>query len=801
MKKLFNLALVGTMVLAAAACQREQMGSSSGEANGNGVKEVTTQFVLNVASAPQTKMTADVVQMNHNFRGMDNAKLYVYNTGMIPENPVSTTPDAFVLKTSSWTEDKARYFDMGTLLSSSSIDNESTNNNDNSSNRVLQLSVPVGVDAVLFYGKAIKGNNAESYQYGGSNMTATQFSVNPAQTVIAAQKILDTEAAVASYDATGALMIYIINDLLSTSVDKTELPLDGFPGSTYPVVVNPGTPGETISYTGAGHRDLSWDALGHQYEIQTKGASSRYTTAAGFGMGRTIAGLEEVLGRCYFLFTDIRADEYRTGSSGAVKRMISDMYKVISDASQATPTNEYEANAKRLATAILNKAEDFFFSPTATNIPEGYSKGDYQPLSSIQSAIGTDKWNSLNFNLAKNLNKYPYEEFRIPRGAAQLGFGMEKQAKIVQGGETVGTEYLDGSDHYIHDFFYYLHPNQALVSTTPGKMFEPRKYLHPAELWYYVNSPIRTTNKEDLKVGDYPNGVNTWKNENSWTADAWEAKGKVKSSTRGVAVKNNINYGVALLKSSVLKSADTYKDNRKAMTDNKENDRIITKNDLRLTLTGVLVGGVNPRMDWQFIRKYESAAASAVEGIGDLSLFDGVIYDSSIANGTVPTPAGEENYTLVYDNFNSTDADSDGLQNDQNNVLIALEFKNLGDPFWGKHNLIPTDGFFYLVAEIPAPTTAQINGLASAWPTDHQIPPVYGVDGEDVPGDKVAGESKKIARVFMQDFMTEIKFNLVQESLKNAYYTMPDLRASQMSLGLSVDLQWIPGIVYSDINL
>lgn len=801
MKKLFNLALVGTMVLAAAACQREQMGSSSGEANGNGVKEVTTQFVLNVASAPQTKMTADVVQMNHNFRGMDNAKLYVYNTGLIPENPVSTTPDAFVLKTSSWTEDKARYFDMGTLLSSSSIDNESTNNNDNSSNRVLQLSVPVGVDAVLFYGKAIKGNNAESYQYGGSNMTATQFSVNPAQTVIAAQKILDTEAAVASYDATGALMIYIINDLLSTSVDKTELPLDGFPGSTYPVVVNPGTPGETISYTGVGHRDLSWDALGHQYEIQTKGASSRYTTAAGFGMGRTIAGLEEVLGRCYFLFTDIRADEYRTGSSGAVKRMISDMYKVISDASQATPTNEYEANAKRLATAILNKAEDFFFSPTATNIPEGYSKGDYQPLSSIQSAIGTDKWNSLNFNLAKNLNKYPYEEFRIPRGAAQLGFGMEKQAKIVQGGETVGTEYLDGSDHYIHDFFYYLHPNQALVSTTPGKMFEPRKYLHPAELWYYVNSPIRTTNKEDLKVGDYPNGVNTWKNENSWTADAWEAKGKVKSSTRGVAVKNNINYGVALLKSSVLKSADTYKDNRKAMTDNKESDRIITKNDLRLTLTGVLVGGVNPRMDWQFIRKYESAAASAVEGIGDLSLFDGVIYDSSIANGTVPTPAGEENYTLVYDNFNSTDADSDGLQNDQNNVLIALEFKNLGDPFWGKHNLIPTDGFFYLVAEIPAPTTAQINGLASAWPTDHQIPPVYGVDGEDVPGDKVAGESKKIARVFMQDFMTEIKFNLVQESLKNAYYTMPDLRASQMSLGLSVDLQWIPGIVYSDINL
>ncbi len=786
MKKLFNLALVGTMVLAAAACQREQMGSSSVDASGNGVKEVTTQFVLNVASSPQTKMTANVVQMNQNFRGMDNAKIYVYKTGMIPENPESTTPDAFVLKTNSWTEDNAKYFDMGTLLSSSSIENE--NNNGHSSNRVLQLTVPVGVDAVLFYGKAIKDNNAESYQYGGTNMTATQFNVNPAETVIAAQKILTTDDIVDSYDATGALMIYIINDILSTSVDETKMDLYGFPGSTYPVVSNPGTPEETISYTGEGHRDLSWDALGHQYEIQTKGASSRYKTADGFGMGRTLSGLEEVLGRCYFQFTDIRDGEYRTGSSGAVKKMVSDMYKVISDASNATPTNEYEANAKRLAVAILKRADDFFFSPSATNIPEGYSLGDYRPLSTIQTEIGSAVWSANNFNLAKDLNKYPYEQFRIPRGAAQLGFGMEKQEKILQGGVTVGLEYLGNDDHYTHDFFYYLHPNRALVSYG-DKFFEPRKYLHPAELWYYVNSPIRTTNKEDLKVSDYPNGVNPWKNENSWTDDEWEAKGKVKSSTRGVAVKNNINYGVALLKSSVLKSADNYKDNRYVMTQNKESDRIIPKNDLRITLTGVLIGGVNPRMDWQFVRKYSS---------GDLSYFDGVIYDSSIANGTVPTPAGEENYTLVYDNFNSTDAASDGLQNDQNNVLIALEFKNEGDPFWGKHNLIPTDGYFYLVAEVPAPTTAQVGGLA--WPTDHQIPPVYGVDDEVVPTGMVKGESKKIGRVFMQDFMTEIKFKLIESSLKSAYYTMPDLRASQMSLGLSVDLKWIPGLQY-DVNL
>ena len=63
MKKLFNLALAGTMILAAAACQREQLGSQTPE---EGMKEVTTQFVLNVTAAPKTKLTADVIQLNNN---------------------------------------------------------------------------------------------------------------------------------------------------------------------------------------------------------------------------------------------------------------------------------------------------------------------------------------------------------------------------------------------------------------------------------------------------------------------------------------------------------------------------------------------------------------------------------------------------------------------------------------------------------------------------------------------------------------------------------------------------------------
>lgn len=778
MKKLLKLALVGTMVLAAAACQREQLATTEAPEE-TGVKEVATQFVLNVAKAPTTKMSAESVQLNQNFRGMDNAKIYVYNTGLAPAK------DAYVVKTSGWDATDYKVFDLGVLYSDGSVDNENhpadnttdpatpayNDNLANSSNRVLQLSIPVGTDAVLIYGKAIKGNNAKDADVGASNMDATKFMDNPEGTVIAARKILDTETKVSQYDATASLMIYLINDILGIEVPDVTDVLYGFPGHTYPVV-HPGDP-ETTTYNGDGYRALSWNALGHQYEIQTKGAASRYSEAAGFGMGRNINGLEEVLGRCYFLFTDIKDGEYRVGSSGAVKMMIADMYKVIKDASDAIPTNEDEANAKRLAVAILNKAKKYF------SIDGG---GEYYQISELKTELGV-AWNA-EWNNAQDLNGYPFEDFGVPRGAAQLAFFMEGAA--MSGAPTgVGTD-ANGDGKNDEDVFYYLHPNKPLVNPNMAS-FEPRKYLYPAELWYYVNSPIRVTSKADLLVSDYPDGVNPWKDEASWTADGWQAKGKVSSSTRGVAVKNSINYGVALLKTTVALPDAKYYDNRKALTDD-TTDREIDASDIHFELNGVLVGGVNPRMNWQFTRKYTTTGDH--EGLGDLSQFDGVIYDSSIANKSVPSVVGKENYTLVYDNYNSS--------GDQDKVYIALEFKNLGDPFWGKHNLIPKDGYFYLVALIPAPTSAQAGELT--WPTDHQIPPVYGV-GEAVPEGKEPGESKKIARVFMQDFMTSITFKLKEHSLKNAYYTMPDLRAAQMSLGLSVDLQWTPGLVYNDIVL
>jgi len=783
MKKLFNLALAGTMILAALACQREPAGLN--EADNGGVKEVTTQFVLNVASAPKTKLTADMVQQNENFRGIQDGVIYTYKTQIAaPDTPYILDPNMSASKT----------FEFPFFFASGGIDNTGTNNqtdqngdNTIASKRVLQLSIPIETDAILFYGKAIAdGDKADV----GATEPTSVISDTPKNTVIKAQKILD-EANRTLYDKTGDLMIYIINEILGTSVDADN------------------QPGDVGTYHYLSLPKLSWAQLGHQYEMDhynsTTTPKGRYTevddedpTYPYYGVGHAVQGLEETLGKCYYLFTYLTPsdipdgitfgspqwkawveanptlrhhEEYRAGSSAAVRSMIIDMYKIISAAANdAEATDDEEANAKRLAEKILDSALKYFIGP------EDKTKGgQFKSISNIKSQgyIPSDVWTA-NFEGSTDLNKYPFETYGIPEGAAQIGFKVQN-----------GTTQLK-------DEFYYKLPNQPLVNPTMAD-FEPKKYLYPAELWYYVNSPIRTSNDPNIVAASYPDGVNKWKDDDEWDAK-WTSNSKVTSSTRAIAVTNSINYGVALLKSVVSYGDNYLNDNRDVMTEESTPKTIYTS-AANIQLRGILVGGQNPRMNWQFIRKYENEAAGAGEGLGNLSLFDGVVYDHSHAfNNTgdeipVQIPALSTQsatfYTLVYDNYNSSEVAAN-----QNDVYVALEFINGGEAFWGRDNLIPKDGVFYLVGKLPKPTADQISNPNTVdWPTDHQIPPV-----------DAKGLSQKILRVFIQDFVTTVYFKIQPNSLRNAYYSVPDLRASQMSLGLSVDLKWETGLTYN-INL
>ena len=48
--------------------------------------------------------------------------------------------------------------------------------------------------------------------------------------------------------------------------------------------------------------------------------------------------------------------------------------------------------------------------------------------------------------------------------------------------------------------------------------------------------------------------------------------------------------------------------------------------------------------------------------------------------------------------------------------------------------------------------------------------------------------------VFMPDYQTTVTAKI--STLKNAYNTIPDLRATNMQLGLSVDLTWTAGLTF-----
>lgn len=87
MKHLFKLALLGAAVVVAASCHRESVEEGADNPNYNPkTREVMTNFVLNIATKTQTKMSADAVQADVNaavnptpFRGIEDAKLLTYS--------------------------------------------------------------------------------------------------------------------------------------------------------------------------------------------------------------------------------------------------------------------------------------------------------------------------------------------------------------------------------------------------------------------------------------------------------------------------------------------------------------------------------------------------------------------------------------------------------------------------------------------------------------------------------------------------------------------------------------------------
>lgn len=277
-------------------------------------------------------------------------------------------------------------------------------------------------------------------------------------------------------------------------------------------------------------------------------------------------------------------------------------------------------------------------------------------------------------------------------------------------------------------------------TTDVGAMsINPTSITYPALLSYYESTPIYT---HETRVQNWPQSTAEWKADNftGWTTN----NAKVTSNTAAIALANNINYGVASLKLQVKCKNET-------LTQNGDGAAITIPAD-GLKVTGILIGNQPDNADYKFNPKADDK-------------FSKTIWDSQVnlwAKYNIPSDA---NYTIVLPNNVAGE--------NQKDVMFALELENnTGEAFNGYDGIIQNGSKFYLVGTL---TTRNTDGAGITTPSEVPNP-----------------------SVFMSDYQTELTASI--SSLKNAYNCIPDIRTTNMQLGLSVDLTWKQGIKY-DIEI
>ena len=298
------------------------------------------------------------------------------------------------------------------------------------------------------------------------------------------------------------------------------------------------------------------------------------------------------------------------------------------------------------------------------------------------------------------------------------------------------------------------------------------KICYPSELTYYSNSPLYSSTLSKKLSTDFP-ATTVWDTEASWSG--WGTS--IDATTRSVAMKNRVRYGVALLETTFKLEDGSYYDNAYACTDGETANQLIAVGTSSFKVTGIIVGSQPAAVDYQFIP--------------NSTTYDKMVYDHFSTEGVaVGTSASASNFTLLLDNLVSGDNPTQ-----KNQISVALELINMGGPFYGKSGLIATGQTFYLIGALNLPEFNDTDGDQtnnSTW-TDTEAGAGYPVS--------------KAKRVFAQDFRTVANFTIksgkdatdanADSFLKNAYSVIPDLRVTQMTFGLSVDLQWKSGLTFN----
>jgi hypothetical protein len=291
-------------------------------------------------------------------------------------------------------------------------------------------------------------------------------------------------------------------------------------------------------------------------------------------------------------------------------------------------------------------------------------------------------------------------------------------------------------------------PDGAAVIRWDGEKFVPQiantsiadingidRFAYPAELFYYANSLISTSNRDNRK--------SSYDSKSQWSGvlgDYENVTGVVTSSTTSVAVKDPLQYGVARMQIKLLQTASsTLKDAA---------GREVAVGAYRFPLTGVIVGGQLPvGFDFTPTTKFPAYSEADMK----------FIYDSQVnVNGD-----SEQDYFYL-----SASADATKMTNtlvlqsyDHKKIYVVLEFKNNSDiEFKGLNGVVLPETKFYLVGEVD--------------------PSVFAEDSRTNIRD----------RVFTQDYITTL--NMKVTGLSKAYNVVPNLLSPRLELGVELKVNW-----------
>ena len=264
------------------------------------------------------------------------------------------------------------------------------------------------------------------------------------------------------------------------------------------------------------------------------------------------------------------------------------------------------------------------------------------------------------------------------------------------------------------------------------------RFTYPAEIYYYGNSRIATSNI-DGRQQIYDDVSNQKWNQVLTSGYEYQDNAAVTHNTRSVAIKDPLQYGVARLQVKLIKTASELEDAKGSP---------ISVGTTSFPLTGIIVGGQMPvGFDFAPTTSYPVYSETDIVYVYDNqvktngTLGNGYFYLSSAADATQMTN------TLVLQSY------------DHKVVPVVLEFiNNSGYDFEGLDGTVLKGTKFYLVALID-PAEASSGARAAT-----------------------------VGRVFTQDYTTTL--NMKVTGLSKAYNVVPNLLSPRLELGIELVSQW-----------